>query len=82
MARAQIAACTTPRLEVRGRCGAAASAPPLRFSYRALCALRPQALARVFRGESNCSELRKAHVLYLARAWRYKSDLWCVPAAA
>lgn len=36
-----------------------------------------QALARVFQG-ANCSELRKAHVLYLARVWRYKSDLWCV----
>lgn len=40
-----------------------------------------QALARVFQGVANCSELRKAHVLYLARAWRYKSDLWCAPAA-
>jgi hypothetical protein len=39
-------------------------------------ALPAQILARVFRSKENCSALRKAHVLFLARRWGYRSDLW------
>jgi hypothetical protein len=33
-------------------------------------------LAAVMRGRANCSTLRKAHLLMLARSWAYTSCLW------
>jgi hypothetical protein len=33
-------------------------------------------LAAVMRGRANCSTLRKAHLLMLAREWAYTSCLW------